>query len=91
MHIMHEPLFETPNGIIVLPLEHVRKVTDIEEELFFLYTLRGTPPEYVGLGCVNSRSDEVSISLDTPSALRPSKGRRSTSESATVFQDVRIC
>ena len=40
MHIMHEPLFETPNGIIVLPLEHVRKVTDIEEELFFLYTLR---------------------------------------------------
>ena len=86
---MCDSLFTTPNGIISLPQEHVREVTDIDEELFLLYTLRGSPPENVGLGGVDSRSDIISISLDIAEASKPLKGRRAGSDRLTLYQNVR--
>lgn len=83
MH-MDIPLFTTPNGIIALPQQDVRQITDIDEELFLLYTLRDVAPQNVGLGIVDGRHDTLSV----PLGAFPSSKCVPGPEQVTIHQNV---
>lgn len=83
MH-MDIPLFTTPNGIIALPQQDVRRITDIDEELFLLYTLRDAAPQNAGLGIVDGRRDTLSVPLGAFSSSKRVPGP----DQVTIHQNV---
>lgn len=85
MH-MDLPLITTPNDIIALPQQDVRQITDIDEELFLLYTLRDVAPQNVGLGIVDGRHDTLSVPPGTSSSCKYASGP----EQVTIHQNVRM-
>lgn len=83
-----DTLLETPGTLFYIPQNFARKVEEVEEEIFLLYTLRNTKDE--DLGIFEQRKDIVHLFFHFAPPAKSSKNSKSYEHSVNVFQNVRV-
>lgn len=86
-----QPLLASPGKVFHIPKSCTRRVEDVEEEIFLLYTLRLSKDE--DLGILEQRNDVVHLSFNLAHSTddnKLSRIRRSHEVAVDVFQNVSL-